>query len=139
MSVPWRLIERYNIFNAQASNATSTKSINVSDFRNVIVRIWTASSANLTLKALWAVVTIDYPNAPDFSASQSVSNNYDYLQMVDLSDWSVLNWTTWFVVSWTDKFKLYEINTNAIDYLSFVVSWRSAWSITVDVLLTDNK
>lgn len=138
MSLAWRQRVLYNMFTVQAATWTSV-AIPVKDFRNCVVRIWTASSANLTMKAQWAIWTFENPDtAPDFSASQTVANNWDYVQMIDLSDWTPVNGTTWFVCTWTDKFKLYEININGLDFLSFTVTARSAWSVTVVVQLTTN-
>ncbi len=128
----------YTILDAKATTWI-WNTIAVKDFRNCVVKIWTASSANLTVKAVGAIASFNTPDtAPDFSASQSVANNWDYLQMIDLSDWSPINWTTWFVASWTDKFKLYEININGLDFINFNVTARSAWSVTAEIQLTTN-
>ena len=139
MSIPWRVVARYNIFDAQAANWTSTKKINWVDYRNIIVRVWTAENANLTLKVKWAILTEKYPDAPDFNAAQTVANNWDTIEMIYLNWQGSVKWDTWLVLTWTDTFKLFELNTNALEYISFTVSWYVAWSITVDVLLTDNK
>lgn len=128
-----RTVKREIVLNAKATTWVWT-TLDVSNYRNVVVKIWTASSANLTVKCQWAV----WAEPPDFSAAQSVANNWDYVQMVDLQDGSAINWDTWFVATWTDDFRLLEVNTNSLNYLTFNVTARSAWSVTVEVTLTDN-
>lgn len=138
MSVPWRLVAHYNIMTAK-STTWIWKVINVRDYRNIVVSIWTASSANLTVKAQWAIWTNPNPyTAPDFSASQSATNMWDYIKMIDLNSGSAVAWDTGFSVTWTDDVKLYEINVNAIDYLSFSVTARSAGTVTIEVMATNN-
>lgn len=129
-----RSIVDYTILDAATATGAG-KTINVSDFRNVVVKIWTASSASLTVKCQWAI----WQTAPNFGTAQSVSNHWDYIQMVDLQDGSFVNWDTGFVVTGTDDFRLFEINTNLLNFITFNVTARSAWSTTVSTVLTDNQ
>lgn len=134
-----RLIHRYNVMDAKATTGVGT-TIDVRDFRNCVVRIGTASSANLTVKAQGAVATLSAENTPPtFSSAQSVSNHWDYVQMIDLQDGSPVNGDTGFVVTGTDDFRLFEININSLDYINFNITARSAGSVTIDVILTDNQ
>lgn len=138
MSVPWRLVAHYQIMNAKASTWI-WNTIDVRDYRNIVVCVSTSSSASLTLKAQWAIAKSKDPYiAPDFSASQSVSNSWGYLQIIDLDSWWALAWSTWIVLTWTDIIKLYEVNVNSIDYLNFSITARVAWSVTIDLIATNN-
>ena len=137
MSVPWRLVVRQNVMSAKATTGV-WNTIKVSDFRHIIVSIATASSANLTVKAQWAIGTMTNESAPTFSSAQSATNMWDYVKMVDLNSGSTIAWDTWFSVTWTDDFKLYEINVNALDYINFEVTARSAGNVTIDVLCANN-
>lgn len=130
---------RYNIMSAKAATGVGN-TINVKDYRNAVVRIWTASSANLTVKCQGAVaVSTDTDTPPTFSSAQSTSNHWDYVQMVDLQDGSPVNGDTGFVVAGTDDFRLFEINVNSLDFLNFNVTARSAGSVTIDIVLSDNQ
>lgn len=81
----FRSVQHYLILDAQAATGTG-RVIDVRDFRNCVVKIGTASSANLTVKCQGAIASAATPNTPpDFSAAQSVSNHWDYIQMVDLN------------------------------------------------------
>lgn len=135
----FRSVQHYLIFDAQAATGTG-RVIDVRDFRDCIVKIGTASSANLTVKAQGAIASAATPNTPPtFSSAQSVSNHWDYVQMVDLQDGSSVNGDTGFVVTGTDDFKQYEININSLDYITFTVTARSAGSVTIELVCTDNQ
>lgn len=138
MSFSWRQVVHYKVFDAKWATGTSDP-IPVRDFKNCIVKIWTASSANLTLKAQWAITSsvTDY-TSPTFSSAQSVSNHWDYIQMVDLQNGSPVDWDTGFVVTGTDDFRNFEINVNGLDFIAFTVTARSAWTVTVECQLTTN-
>jgi hypothetical protein len=113
--------------------------INVRDFRNCVVKIGTASSANMTIKAQGAISSINSEfTAPDFASAQSVSNNWDYIQMIDLNDGSQITGDTGIVLTGTDDFRLFEININGLDYITFNITARSAGTATIDVQLSTN-
>lgn len=121
------------IFNAQTGNGIG-EDILVSSFRNAVVSIATSGSANLTIKCQGAIGSA----LPDFSAAQSVSNMWDYVQMVDLEDGNPIEGDTGLVFTGTDDHRLFEININSIDWLNFRVSGYSAGNVTVKLTLTDN-
>jgi len=138
MSLAWRQVVHYPIFAAKWTVGTSI-SIPMKDFRNCILAIWTTSNANMTVKAQWAIATYTNPDTPpDFTASQSSSNLWDYVQMIDLNSWATVAWDTWFVVTGTDDVKLYEINTNSLAFLAFTITAVSAWNVTAELILTTN-
>lgn len=106
----------------------------VSDFRNCVVSIATASNASLTVKCQGAIGS----TCPDFSSSQSATNMWDYVQMVDLQNGTPINGDTGFVVTGTDDFRQFEVNINSLDWMNFVVTARSAGSVTINMTETDN-
>lgn len=108
--------------------------IYVGDYRNLIVSIATASSANLTVKCAGAIAA----DCPDMASAQSVSNMYDFIQMIDLQNGDATDGDTGFVVTGTDDFRLFEINTNGFQWLTFRVTARSAGSVTIKMMETDN-
>ncbi len=135
----FRSVQHYQIFNAKATTGTSSV-IDVRDFRNCVVKIGTATSANLTVKAQWAVASASTTTTPPtFSSAQSVSNHWDYIQMVDLQNGAAVDGDTGFVVTGTDDFRQFEINVNSLDYIAFTVTARSAGSVTIDIVVTDNQ
>lgn len=134
-----RSVQRYIILDAKAATGIG-RIIDVRDFRNCVVKIGTASSANLTCKAQGYVCSAATPDTiPDFAAAQTVANNWDYIQMVDLQNGAAVDGDTGFVVTGTDDFRQFEINVNSLDYICFRVTARSAGSVTVSCVVTDNQ
>lgn len=142
-----RNFTRKKILDAKGENGIGT-SFFVRDYRNIVVKFWTASSANMTVKCQWAVLSAtatespqasDPGNAaPNFASAQSVANHWDYIEMADYQDSSnPITWDTWIVLSGTDDFRILEINTNALDWINFIVSWWAAWTVTVEVIATE--
>jgi len=95
----FRSVQRYLILNAAATTGVG-QTIDVRDFRNCVVKIGTATSANLTVKAQGAVASFTTDTTPPtFSAAQTVANNWDFIQMIDLQDGSPINGDVGFVVT----------------------------------------
>ena len=119
-----------------AADATGAgKTIFCEDFTHAIISVNTASSANLTLKIAGSIAE----TAPNFAAAQSVANSFDYLQIKDLEDGSSIDGDTGIAPAGTDDHRLFEVNINAIRYLTAVVTARSAGSVTVKVRLYNNQ
>lgn len=119
----------YEIFSAKAATGIG-QLINVKDFRHIIVAIGTASSANLTVKCVGSIEE----TCPTFTAAQSVSNMYDFLEMVDYQSGSKITGDTGIAFAGTDDFRLFEVNTNGLEWLTFRVTAWSAGSVTVKIL-----
>ena len=114
----------------------------VSDFRNVILQVGTSGTATTTLKIAGSLgkgaVTgaasprYDYPN---MGATVTPANPYTFLQVVNLDTAAALNGATGIVATGADINNQYEVNVNAMKYLTvFPISW-SAGVITVKALL----
>lgn len=138
MSISGRQVVHYKILDAKSTTGIGNV-IDVRDFRNAIVKIGTSGSANCTVKAQGCITdpATDFI-APDFSASQSVTNHWDYIQMIDLQDGSPVNGDTGFVAVGVDDFRQFEININGLDYISFRITAISAGAVTVSIQLTNN-
>ena len=73
------------------------------------------------------------------AATVSPANPYTFLQAIDLDTAAALNGATGFVASGADLAKQYEINVNAMKYLTvFPITW-SAGAITVKALMVTNS
>lgn len=116
------------VMSAKATTGVGT-SIDVADHRHLMIEIATASSANLTVKCQGAIGD----TAPDFATAQSASNVWDYIAMVDLQNGQPVEGDTGFSVAGTDDVRLFEINTNGLNWLNFNVTARTAGSVTIKV------
>lgn len=114
------------MFSAKAATGVSTV-FNVSDYRNITLIFGTASSANLTIK--FQASASD--TCPDFSAAQSVSNHWDYVQVFDYQSGLGIDGDTGISCAGTDDFRLLNVNTDYIKWLSASVTARSAGSVTL--------
>lgn len=125
--------KEYTIFDAKDAVGVGNI-IFCEDFTHAVVSVSTANSANLTLKFAGSIAE----DAPDFSAAQSPTNMYDFLQAKDLEDASSIDGDTGFAVAGTDDHRLFEININAIRHLTARVTAQSAGDVTVKVRLYSN-
>jgi len=113
------------------------RNIYCGDFRHAVVSVNTSNSANLTLKFVGAVADA-YNNldaCPDFSASQSNSNAWDYVEVYDLEDGSAIDGDTGISPAGTDDQRMFEINTNGLDWINCIITAWSAGDVTVTVKL----
>lgn len=114
------------IFDAKAATGTATaQAINGLD--HIYLQVGTASSGNLTCKFQVSYST----TAPDFSAAQSVSNHWDYVDVIDLEDGASIDGDTGFAVTGTDDFRNFEVNASGARWFCATVTARSAGSVTV--------
>lgn len=121
------------IMNAKAVTGIGNV-IDVWDFRNVVITVATASSGNLTVKCQGSIAE----TAPDFSAAATAANPWTYVQMIDLADGSSVAGATWIAAAGTDIIRTVEINENLFKWITFNVTARVAWSVTVTWALSDN-
>lgn len=105
------------------------KVILVSDWPNLEIAVHTASSANLTVK----IYGSNQEEAPNFFASQSSTNQWDYIQLKLLSDNSTVNGTTGIVASGTDIINNYEVNVNAFKWITAEITSWSAGNLGLSI------
>lgn len=114
------------IFDAAAATSTG-RVIDVQDYRNIMLQLGTASSANLTVK----IQASFSETAPDFSAAASASNHWAYAASYDLVDSSLVAGATGYAPAGTDVFKNIMVNTDGYRWLCATITARSAGSLTL--------
>jgi len=109
----------------------------VDDFRQAVLSFDTdgGSDAAMTVKLQGSISE----DCPDFSAAQSPTNQWDYIQMVDLQDGGLVDGDTGFAVATADDNRLFEVNVNALRWINCIISGWTAGEITVKVKLYDNR
>ncbi len=112
-------------------------SVFVRDFRNVVLSFDTdgGGDAAMTVKLLGST----QDDAPDFSAAQSTTNQYDGITMIDLEDQSSIDGDTGFVVATADDNRVLEANINGLNWINCIISGWSAGEVTVKARLYDNE
>lgn len=122
------------VLSAKAATGVGNN-ILVEDFDTIAVQYGTASSANLTVKAQGSISD----TAPDFSATQSVTNHWDYVDMIDLQDNASIDGDTGLAPAGTDDFRNLEMNVSGLKWINFRVTARSAGSVTIKVKLFNHN
>lgn len=119
--------------------------LNVSDFRNIVLEVFTSGTATTTLKIAGSLgkpeassLTSPRYDFMNMGATVSPANPYTFLQAIDLDTGSAVNGATGLVASGADLGKQYEVNVNAQKYLTvFPITWTQG-AITVKAILTTN-
>ena len=101
----------------------------VKDFRHILASLASDNSAAMTVKC---VGSID-KDCPDFDLARSVDNHFEFIQMIDKEDLAAVDGDTGLVLSGTDDFRIFEINTNGLNWLSFIPTAGTAGDITIKV------
>jgi len=76
-----------------AATTGSWNALLVEDFRNAVFSFATdgGGDAALTVKFQWSIQDA----SPDFSAAQSATNHWDYIETIDLEDGTPIDGDTW--------------------------------------------
>ena len=75
------------LLNAKAATGVSTTPLNVADFTSIIVAVTAPLNSTLTFKFQGSIgKSVTDSSAPDFSATQSATNQWDYVSAYDYND-----------------------------------------------------
>lgn len=130
-----RNVVRYS-YTLDASEVSAP--IPVSSFRHCVISVGNAASTTLTFQVQGALGGMQNA-APNFAAAQTATNQWDYVDIDDLEDKSSIDGDTGIAYSGAAAdVRLFEVNINALDYISLKSSSHSAGSVTVLVTLADN-
>lgn len=99
-------------------------------FKQVIIQVATASSANMTIKINGSLGTSD-GSAPTFSSAASATNPHTTISFVNLTSGSVVAGGTGIAFTGTDGVVLMQVNTPGLRYLTCEITAVSAGSATV--------
>jgi len=107
------------------------------DFTHAILHFDTdgGGDAALTAKLVGSVKE----DCPDFTAAQTMSNSYDFIQMKDLEDGSSIDGDIGFVVVTADNHRIFEVNVNGLNWLNVRITARTQGELTVFVTLYNSQ
>lgn len=128
--------KEYTIFAAGAT-ASGGKIIDVSDFRNAVISVATDGGSDAALTVKFAGSIED--TSPTFTSAQSVTNMFDYIQVIDLEDGSSVDGDTGFAVATADAYKQYEANINSLKWFTAVITARTEGEVTVKLKVFNNQ
>ena len=115
--------------------------LRVTDFRNCILSVAGTSSIGGKLFVMGAVSTSDTAAAPDFTVNRtarSATNNWDYIEVVDLEDGAAIDGDDGITLA-GNNIRLFEVNLNSFDWLAVNMTSRVAGTVTVVAAMTTNE
>lgn len=112
-------------------------SIYVGDFQDLVVSYDTDGGADaaLTVKFAASIST----DAPDFDKAQSITNQWDYIEVIDLQNGTAIDGDTGVAVSGADDHRQFAINVDNINWLNAIISGRTEGEVQIEALATSNN
>jgi len=130
--------QRYTLFTNQWADGTSSVKVFAQDYRHLWLTVSTSNTAFTgTIKVKWSRVA-DWWDV-DFTAANTQSNLWSYVQTTRNDTWDNLAWNTGLALT-TSSNEVYDlaINTDGFNFFTVELSWYSAWDVSVQVVLFDN-
>lgn len=121
--------DEITLFDGKTTIGWGTKSICISDFKNVIFGVFTTGNANCTILPYISLSD----NEPTWTSAVSPSNRYASIAIWELGAPTLINGTTGITASGTDIARYYMVNTDAQAWLNFNISAISAGAVTLVV------
>jgi hypothetical protein len=104
------------------------------EFQHIVLSVDSASSANLTIKFQASISE----TMPDFSAAQTASNQWDYIDVKDYEDEASIDGDTGISLSGSDDHRTVMINSDHIRWVNCILTAWSAGNITVKASLLES-
>jgi len=119
--------QKYTVLDAKGATGVGAN-IDVGSYKDVIVAVIGASSANLTVKCCGSMY-----HARDiaFGTAASATNPHDFVAMYDLEDASLVDGDTGVAFTGSNDVRQFKINTDAMETINFNVTAWVAGSVTV--------
>jgi len=116
--------------------ATSTQGVkmDVLDYETVVCSVDWDQTATATLKFVGSLAE----EAPNFTALASSTNQFDYLQVVDLEDGSPIDGDTGISVAGGTDHRMVEFNTNGLNWATVLLD-RTTGTTTVKCRAYNNN
>jgi hypothetical protein len=92
--------------------------MDVEDFQHVVIALDTTGSTTATVKIQASISQA----VPDFTAAASPTNQWAYVQAIDLADQSVINGAVGIGLTGTDMDRMVEVNTNGVKWVNVIVT-----------------
>lgn len=116
--------------------STSTGNfISSQNYRNIVYAIDTSGNASGTIKWVGSISE----NSPDPTASQSATNQFEYLQIIDLENGVSIDGDSGIQFLGTDEHRLVEVDTNLLSWVAPVVTNYSTGTIHIEAVAGDNR
>lgn len=105
------------VLTSTSTNGAGTK-IDVGLYRGVACAMDTERTSSYTLKFAGSLSD----TAPDFNSAASVSNQWDYIEVVDVEDGNTIDGDTGLTYVNQEDHRMFEVNTNRLNWLTAILS-----------------
>lgn len=113
------------------------RSCNVANVANILLAVDTAGTSTFTIKIQGSISK----ECPDFSAAQSASNQWTYLELIETGDGDPIKGiTTGIALSGTDKHLLLQVNVpKGLKWINAIFTAYTQGTATIVASLADNN
>lgn len=122
-----------SVLAAKAATGASA-AIGVNDYQKIGIQFSGTGTCNATTK--FAVSLSD--TAPDFGSAQSVTNHWDYVDVIDLEDGASIDGDTGIALAGADDFRNLQANCENVKWFAAIVTAHSAGTVTVNIKPSTN-
>lgn len=119
-------LEEIPVLSAKASTGIGTPQL-VKDWQHLLFALSSQGNANFTVKFQGSFSK----TCPDFGSAQSATNRWDYIQVKDYQNNAAIDGDTGVSFAGTDDVRMFELNTNGLNWVCAVVTARSAGSVNL--------
>ncbi len=98
------------------------KAIFVADYRHSVLHLTFSTSPTMTVKVQGSISE----SAPDFNAAQSITNKWDYIEVIDLQNGSAIDGDTGIACAGTADDRVLEINVNGLTWITVNITSTTA-------------
>ena len=138
MSNAWTFALAPQIIHSESVATWTGTTVSTKGYKNCVLEVSSTWASSFTVKVQGAMWTDPLWNtAPTFSSAKTTSNPWDYIEIVDLEDWSAIDWDTWVAFTAADV-RLFELNVNAIDFINVDITTWVSGAVTVRARLYTN-
>lgn len=120
------------------------KIVLVRDFRNAILYYNTTGTSTHTVKVAGSIGKQDADankdgDTPNFGATEAITNPYSFLASVNLEDGAIVEGDTGIATSGADITRQYEVNINAMKYLTLIPTAWTQGAINAKIVVFNNQ
>lgn len=103
-------------------------------YEKLIIAVDTTDTSTLTVKFQGSI----NQTAPDFTAAQSATNQWDYIEVVDLEDGSTIDGDTGITVTGATDHRMVQANVDGLTFLNVEVSAYTSGGVTAKSYMNNN-
>lgn len=129
-----RTVEVTHTLLSATSSAGWSSAFPVDGYKNISILASAFSSPTMTIK--FAISNSD--SAPTFSSSQSATNHWDYVEITDLEDGTLIDGDDGWVLTGTNDFRNFKLNTEMATWFAVQISTSTVGTTTIKVKYATN-